>query len=223
MISAIIPTLNAGNRLGATLGCLARYAEVGEVIVADGGSADATREIAAKAGARLIEARRGRGPQLADGAKAATGDWLLFLHADTVLTGEWPEAVSAFVGDPANREKAGVFRLKLDDDSAAARRVERFVAWRTRVLGLPYGDQGLLMARDFYQSLGGFKAIPLMEDVDIVRRIGGRRLAMLDADAVTSAARYRQRGYLRRGARNLFCLALYFLGISPERIERIYR
>lgn len=221
MLSVVIPTLEAGGTLAATLDAVKGV--VGEVVVADAGSTDATRDIAAQAGARVITVSRGRGQQLAAGAVAATGDWLLFLHADTVPGPGWTEAVAAFMADPANGARAGVFRFALDDAARAARRLERLVAWRTRVLGLPYGDQGLLIARAFYDELGGFRPIPLMEDVDLVHRIGRRRLTVLDAAAITSAARYREKGYARRVLRNLFCLTLFFLGVDPRRIERIYR
>ena len=221
MLSIVIPTLQAAEVLPATLACLREGGD--EVIVADGGSADATRQIAITAGARVVEAPRGRGPQLVAGAQAATGDWLLFLHADTQLAAGWRERAREFMADPKNGRRAAVYRFAVDDDSRAARRLERMVAWRTRRLGLPYGDQGLLISRAFYDELGGFAPVPLMEDVDMVRRIGRRRLSVLDAVAVTSAARYRKGGYLRRSLRNLFCLGLYFLGVPPRRIEGIYR
>ncbi len=223
MLSVVIPTLQAGGTLAATLDAIAGTVGVGEVVVADAGSSDATRAIAAEAGARVIAAPRGRGQQLIAGAAATTGEWLLFLHADTVPAPGWDGAITAFIGDPPNRERAAVFRFALDDPSPAARRLERWVDWRTRRLGLPYGDQGLLIARDFYVALGGFKPMPLMEDVDLARRIGRSRLAVLDAAAVTSAARYRRDGYLRRSLRNFACLSLFFLGVDPRRIERLYR
>lgn len=223
MLSVVIPTLQAEGTLGATLNAVKGAGRVGEVVVADAGSTDATRAIAAGAGARVIAAPRGRGVQLAAGAAAAAGGWLLFLHADTVPAPGWEKALAAFIDDPANRERAAVFRFALDDPSPAARRLERLVDWRTRGLGLPYGDQGLLIARDFYAAIGGFKPMPLMEDVDLVRRIGRSRLAVLDAAAVTSAARYRKEGYMCRGLRNLACLSLFFLGVDPRRIERFYR
>jgi hypothetical protein len=148
---------------------------------------------------------------------------LLFLHADTVLGPGWAEAVRRFAADPANEGRAAVFRFALDDRAPAACRMERLVAWRGRVLGLPYGDQGLLIGRAFYDRIGGFRALPLMEDVDIVRRIGRRRLVLLDAAATTSAMRYRRGGYLLRPARNLFCLSLYFMGVPPRLILKVYR
>jgi hypothetical protein len=147
----------------------------------------------------------------------------LFVHADTVLQPGWAEAVASHMADPANRMRAGYFRLALDDRAKAARRLEKLVALRCRYLALPYGDQGLVVPRQLYDSVGGYGPEPLMEDVALARRIGRARLRPLDAVAVTSAARYRRGGYWRRPLRNLACLALYFLGVPPERIARFYR
>ncbi len=224
-LSVVIPTLNAGATLAACLAALADAREGGflsEIIVVDGGSTDDTVAVATAAGVRVIAAPAGRGRQLAEGGRTAAGGWLLFLHADTRLAAGWAWAAAAFMAAPENAARAAVFRFALHDDGPAARRLERIVAWRCRVLALPYGDQGLLIGRGFYDGLGGFKPLPLMEDVDIVRRIGRRRLTMLEATALTSAARYRRAGYLKRSARNLACLGLYFLGVPPAAIARIY-
>jgi len=219
-LTAIIPTLNAAETLGRTLAALA--GTVDAVIVADGGSTDATRGIAAAAGARVIAAPRGRGPQLAAGTEAATTAWLLVIHADTRPGPGWREAAAAFMTDPARAGQAGYFRFALDDTAPQARRLERAVAWRCRVLGLPYGDQGLLIRRDVLARLGGFRPIPIMEDVDLARRIGRAGLVGLEADFVTSAARWRAEGWWARSARNLACLALWFAGVPPGRIARVY-
>lgn len=219
-LSIIIPVLNASRTLGQTVEALARGHD--EIVVVDGGSTDGSVALAEALGARVIAAPRGRGAQLRAGADAAQGDWLLFVHADTILEEGWREAASRFCAVPENRAKAAAFRFALDDPSPQARRLERMVAWRVRKLGLPYGDQGLLIHRDFYRGLGGFEALPLMEDVDLVRRIGRDRLAVLPVSARTSAARWRREGWLRRSARNLLCLSLYFAGVPPHMIKRIY-
>ena len=108
------------------------------------------------------------------------------------------------------------------DGSFGARWLETLVALRCRLLRLPYGDQGFLISRDFYHRLGGFKEIPLMEDVDFVRRAGRRRMAALDTEATTSASRYLDEGYLMRPMRNLLCLTLYFLGVPPRALAKLY-
>ncbi len=222
-LSVIIPTLDAVASLPATLAALAGEGGlIREIIVVDGGSRDATRSIAEAAGARVIAAPRGRGAQLAAGAVAASGDWLFFLHADTRPEPGWADEVARFIGGPGNGARAGYLRYRLEDAAPAARRLERIVAWRSRALGLPYGDQGLILSRDFYRALGGFPPLVLMEDVALVRRIGRRRLVALKTGALTSADRYRREGYLRRSLRNLGCLTLYLLGAPPRILARLY-
>lgn len=222
-LSVVIPALNSATSLPATLQAL-EYgrALLHEVVVADGGSDDATRRVAAEFGANVVQAPRGRGPQLVTGAEATGGDWLLFLHADSRLPAGWSDLAKSFMAEPTNRERAAAFRLALDDPDPRARRIERLAGWRARRLGLPYGDQGLLIARAFYEALGGFKPLVLMEDVDLVRRIGRRRLVLLDASIVTSAERYRRGGWLARPLRNLTILAGYYLGLPPGLLRRLY-
>jgi rSAM/selenodomain-associated transferase 2 len=220
----IVPTLNAARTLGATLDALApqRPGLVREVVIVDGGSDDETIDVAEKFGCRVVRAGKGRGTQLRLGAAVATQEWLLFLHADTLISADWAKAISDFAARPGAGQSAAVFRLRLDDERTRARALEFMVWLRTHWLALPYGDQALVLSRQLYDQIGGFSDIPLMEDVDIIRRIGRRRLTILPAYAVTSADRYRRDGYVRRSLRNLTCLGLYFLGVSPARIAKLY-
>ena len=222
ILSVVIPTLDAAAELPATLAALAGAPLVGEIIVADGGSSDDSRAIAAAAGARTLVAPKGRGPQLQAGAAAARGEWLLFLHADCRPAAGWEESVARFIAGPGAAGRAGYFGYAAEDASPAARRLERLVAWRCRALALPYGDQGLLIARPLYDAVGGFAALPLMEDVDLVRRLGRGRLQPIAATVRASARRYRAGGWVRRPLRNLLCLLLYFAGLPPRHIARLY-
>lgn len=221
-VAVVIPAKDAAATLPDTLAALTREGLSGSVVVAVGDEIDPTVGAAHSLGARVVVAPPGRGPQSMMGAASAVAAWLLFLHADTVLAPGAGAAVRAFIADPANAERAAYFRLAFDDDRAGARRVATLANWRARAFGLPYGDQGLLIAAPFYRRLGGFHPLPLMEDVDLVRRIGKARLVCLDADAITSAARYRRGGYRLRPLRNLLCLGLYFLGVPPRAIKKIY-
>lgn len=216
-LSVVIPALNARLSLA---GALSAVADVAEIIVVDGGSADGTVELAKSLGARVIHAPRGRGAQIAAGVAQAKGAWLLLLHADTRLQPGWREDAARLMrGAP---DRAGYFRLAFDSDAPEARRLERVVAWRGRALGLPYGDQGLLIPRALLDAIGGVRALPLMEDVDLARRIGRHNLVALDAIALTSATRYVRDGWRRRSLRNLGCLTLYFVGVPPRWLIRLY-
>jgi glycosyltransferase involved in cell wall biosynthesis len=212
VLGIVIPALNCAAALDRTLDAIGTPAEAAgwPVVVVDGGSTDDTVEVARRHGAEAIPSPRGRGPQLAAGAAASIPEQ------------GWQEALAAFMAKPANRDRAGYGRFALDDPSPAARRLETMVAWRCRRLGLPYGDQGLLIHRSLYQSVGGFPPFELMEDVALVRRIGSTRLSALPMTVTTSAERYRRAGYIRRPLRNLSCLALYLMGVAPPVIRRLY-
>ena len=217
-ISVVIPTLDAEAELPETLGALAHGLEiVRELIVSDGGSGDATVRIAEEAGASVISGPPGRGGQLRRGAQAARGDWLLFLHADTHLPPGWAEAALAHM----ETGMAGWFRLSFRARGAGARWTAGWANLRSRA-GLPYGDQGLLVPRALYGSVGGFDDVPLMEDVAMARRLRGR-LRPVGATVTTSAARYEARGWIRQGARNLGTLARHLGGASPESLAERYR
>lgn len=219
-ISIIIPCLNSRAFIEQLLPSALSLSDA--VILVDAGSTDGTQEAAAMLGATVIEVARGRGQQLAAGAAVACNDWFLFLHSDTKLPATAGNLIQKFTESRENLRKAGYFTLQFDEQSRRARIISGMANWRSRVFGLPYGDQALLISRSFYEEIGGYKSIPLMEDVDLVRRIGRRNLSALDAAVVTSATKYRRDGWMRRPLRNLFCLTLYFLGIAPEKIARLY-
>jgi rSAM/selenodomain-associated transferase 2 len=229
MISVIIPTFNAETSLAATLTALVPAAVDGivrEVIVVDGGSNDRTLKIADHAGAEVILAPlRGRGPQLAEGAAQARFSWLLFLHSDTALADGWHQETASFI-DGVDTGKlplaAGAFRFRLDDLGLKPRLLEMAVSVRCSLLRLPYGDQGLLIPTRLYKEVGGYRPLPLMEDVDLVRRLGRARIIILRSGAVTSSLKYRRDGYVFRSARNAACLALYYLRAPTRLIEKVY-
>lgn len=227
MISVIIPTLNAAPRLAECLAALVPAAADGlivEVVIADAGSKDETLDIAEAMGASVVSSVKGRGPQLIAGAsQAKRGKWLLFLHADTVLEAGWEVATRSFVERHEANPKAACFTLAYDSDSKKARRAERLIEWRCDTFGLPYGDQGLLIARTHYDPIGGFAPLPLMEDVDIIRRIGRRRIIILRSKAITSADKYERDGWLKRSAKNIALVLAYFAGVKPEKLAQWYR
>lgn len=223
MLSIIIPTLNCRNDLAKTLDAMAMRPEDWDIIVSDGGSTDGTLEMAELAGARLVSGAKGRGPQLALGAEAATNEWYLFWHADTEPQIGWVRIVEDFIKRPENQFHAGYFRLVMNDPDPRARRVERLANWRAETFGLPYGDQGLLISSGFYEHLGGYQPMPMLEDVALVREIGPKRLHVLPTAAVTSAIRYQRDGWWARPVKNVTCLCLYFLGLPIDMITRFYR
>jgi rSAM/selenodomain-associated transferase 2 len=213
-ISVIIPTLNAAATLPACLAALQPgNALIHEIIIVDGGSTDGTQTQA-----QIRQSQPSRGAQLRAGAGAGAGPWLLLLHADTCLSPDWPAAAATALRAP---QHAHYFRFRLDSPARQARILEAIVALRCRLFRLPYGDQALLISRPLLGSVGGIPDIPIMEDVALARRLR-RHLRPLPAIATTSAARYHRDGFVRRPLRNLFCLTLYFLGVPPARIKKLY-
>ncbi|MEM7058846.1 MAG: TIGR04283 family arsenosugar biosynthesis glycosyltransferase [Pseudomonadota bacterium] len=221
-VSVVIPVLNAADRIGPCLGALGEALFEGlihEVILADGGSTDAIQDVADSIGALLVETSPGRGKQLAAGARQARGQWLLFVHADSVLGADWAQAVRDHIR--TRPRHAGYFHLRFASTHWMAAPVAAWANLRSRLFGLPYGDQGLLIPRTLYDQTGGYPEIPLMEDVAIVRRLRGH-LRMLPCEILTDAVRYETEGWFRRGGRNLLTLIRYFLGTPPEKLARGY-
>ena len=220
-LSVVIPTLNAADELGPTAAALMPGLAAGmirDLVVSDGGSTDGTEALADALGATWVSGPAGRGGQIALGVAAAKGDWLLLLHADTRLSPDWAGETERFVARDEGR--AGYFRLRFRAKGLWPRTFEAGVRLRSRV-GLPYGDQGLVLSRATLSAVGGVPDQPLMEDVALARALSGR-LTALDAVAETSAARYLAEGWARRGARNLGLLARYMVGTPPERLVGRY-
>lgn len=220
-ISIVIPTLNAAGSLPRCLEALMEGLAQGvirELIVTDGGSSDATVEMADAAGAQVVTGPASRGGQLRRGCAAAQGEWLLILHADTVLSPGWAQIVADHIAESG---QGAYFRLSFSHSGLMPTLVAGWANIRSRLLGLPYGDQGLLVRRAEYDAAGGYPDQPLMEDVALVRALP--RLTPLPIRAMTSAERYQRVGWLRRGARNLWTLARYFAGADPEQLAESYR
>jgi rSAM/selenodomain-associated transferase 2 len=217
--SVIIPTLDEADRIGALVALL-RGQGFDEIVVVDGGSRDATQERAAAAGARVFTTVRGRGRQLGAGGAAANGDVLFFLHADSVPPPDARARIDKALA--IDGVSAGCFRLEFD----AAHPLLRFYGLMSRVNHalFTYGDQGLFLHRVRYQRIGGYRDLPLFEDVEILQRLRREgRIVKLDAPIVTSARRFLRDGVARRELLSAALVALYHLGVAPARLERWYR
>jgi len=219
-VSIIIPTLNEARSIGAALGAAARAGGSVELIVVDGGSTDGTAEAARAAGARVVAAERGRGAQLHAGARAARGRALWFLHADTLAPEGGADAIVAALADP--RVAGGNFSVRFDGEARAA----RFLTWlypQLRRLGLCYGDSGIFVRREAYERAGGFKPFPIFEDLELLRALWRQgRVVHLAAEVVTSSRRFEGRSFTWTFTRWSFMQALYWLGVHPNRLGRMY-
>jgi rSAM/selenodomain-associated transferase 2 len=221
LISLIVPVLNDTVALEKLLRSQAVDTET-EIVVVDGGHDRAIDQLLeTRPDAMLIRSRTGRGIQMNTGARIARGSWLLFLHADSELPHYWKEAIQRATEDPIL--VGGWFRFRLNSSAWQARIIEYLVAWRVRFLRLPYGDQGIFVRRDLFERLGGYREWPLMEDVDFVRRLARvGSIRELPVALTTSARRWERDGWLRRSARNLALVGLYFFGVPPGRLARWY-
>jgi rSAM/selenodomain-associated transferase 2 len=218
-LSVVIPVLHDAAAARRLLGQIEPDPEI-EVLIVDGG-ADAGLDRAARArpGTRVLRTSAGRARQMNAGAREAAGEWLLFLHADSALPPGWRGALAAL----PSRAIGGWFEFALDDPAWQARAIERLVGWRVRVLRLPYGDQGLFVRRTVFNDIGGFADLPLLEDVEFVRRlVAAGPVTEVPLPLRTSARRWRRDGWFRRSARNSLIVLLYFAGFSPARLARWY-
>lgn len=222
MISVIIPTLNEETYIRNCLEALSQDETVCEIIVADGGSTDRTVSIVEGfKGVKLLQTLKGRGLQMNAGALCATGETLLFLHADTILQKGWGQAIERALQDKVMT--GGAFNFVIASPIQKYRAVEHWVKFRCSLFKLPYGDQGIFVRSDVFKKIKGYKDIPLMEDVDFVERVKEQgRITILDLNAYTSARRWRNKGLLYTAAINQFIMLLYRLGISPHRLAKLY-
>lgn len=220
-VSVIIPTLNEAAHLSATLAAVTRDAPH-EVIVIDGGSTDGTPQIARKMDATFLTAPRGRAPQMNFGASVATGEHLLFLHADTLPPAGYPTLIRAALERPDIT--AGAFQFALDGEFSGRALIEVVTNWRARWMQMPYGDQGLFVRREVFERLGGFPVQALLEDYELVRRLRRRgRITILPVPARTSPRRWQRLGAVRTTLLNQAILLGYKLGISPARLFNWYQ
>ena len=221
-VSVIIPTLDEVARLPPLIAALRREAELAEIIVADGGSADGTEAVAEALGARVVRTAPGRGRQLGAGAAAASGEILLFLHADSVFPAGGLAALAALLDrDPAI--PGGNFRVVFDGDSGFARWLTGFYGWLRR-FALYYGDSGIFVRRRVYAAIGGFAEMPLMEDYHFVRRLerAGPTVRVDHPPLVTSSRKFRGRHPVAIFWGWTVVHILYWLGVAPERLARLY-
>lgn len=220
-VSIVIPTLNAQDTVGDTIACLFEGLSAGviqELIISDGGSQDDIETIADSIGATFVQGEPGRGKQLARGAEAASAPWILFLHADTTLSEGWSKHVKDHI---QTHTDAGYCALAFGTGGIMAKITSAGANLRARLFGLPYGDQGLLISRKMYAQVGGYRDIPLMEDVAMARAVR-RQLRRLPVTATTSADRYVQQGWARRSFKNITLLMRFLLGADPQTLARAY-
>ncbi|MBL8825522.1 MAG: TIGR04283 family arsenosugar biosynthesis glycosyltransferase [Planctomycetaceae bacterium] len=221
LITVVIPALNEADNLPATLTPLVTLADV-EVIVADGGSIDDTCGVAQRYGARVACSAPGRGRQMNAGAAQASGEMLVFLHADTRLPDDFDKHVREILLQPGIA--AGAFRLKIDGSSRAMRCVEWGANMRSRWLDLPFGDQAYFVSQEVFRQVGGFHEMPILEDVEFIRRLRYYgRIVIASATVVTSARRWQRLGVVKTTWRNVMILSAYFAGVSPFRLARWYQ
>ncbi len=221
-LSIIIPTYNSERELPETVASLFEGLQeslIKELVICDSTQSNSVEIIADKLGAVYLKSAKGRGNQLKEGAFKSTGEWMLFLHADTHLDNGWNKVVSNFI--TSHPDRAGYFRLKFRHHGFFPSMVARWANLRSVLFDLPYGDQGLLISRSLYEQSGGFRSIPLMEDVDICRKLKGK-LIMMNGLASTSARRQITKGWIKSGFGNLWILTQYYFGKSPNELFKKY-
>ena len=223
--SCIIPVLHEARGINACLDMFFRYvlADECEVIVVDGDAKGSTIHQIVHPRVITLCAPRGRGAQMNAGVQQAQGEWLIFLHADTVLPPDALSQIRAVLTNP--KYVAGTFTLRFDSDRRVFRLIETAAAWRYRLTRLPYGDQVFFMSKAYFQQVGGFAEIPIMEDLELMRRIKqrGDRVCILPASVTTSSRRWEQEGIVYCILRTWILASLFCAGVSPHTLVKHYR
>jgi rSAM/selenodomain-associated transferase 2 len=220
-ISIIIPAFNEADNIAKTLTSIGP-SDNREVIVVDGGSHDSTVSLARSLGARVVNSSPPKARQMNRGAAIATGDVLLFLHADTLLPEKFDEHILESLNRPST--VAGAFELSVDSPIPALRLIESLANWRSRRLRLPYGDQAIFVQRKLFHQVGGFPHIPIMEDFELIRCLRKKgEIVTLPVSVSTSPRRWEKFGILKTTLINQLVIVAYFTGISPGVISRWYR
>jgi rSAM/selenodomain-associated transferase 2 len=220
-VSVIVPTLNEERTIGTVLEALTRMHNAGEIIVVDGGSSDRTIEIARKSGAKVVTSERGRGTQMHTGAQVARGQTLLFLHADTLAPVDTIVQINQALAADADI-LGGNFSIRFKGQSRPA----RLMTWlypKLQRLGLSYGDAGIFVRANIYREIGGFNSFPLFEDLEFIKRLKRRgRMVHLPVELLTSSRRFEGRSFPLTFARWSMLQALYWLGVSPHILNKLY-
>jgi len=219
-VTVVIPTYNSEKTIENTLNSIYKY--FNKIIIVDANSSDMTIEISKKYKIKIIKSMKGRGPQLVLGAENANTDWIFFLHSDTTINKNNIIDINKFIKNALNNNKAASFKIRFNTNNIWANLLSILVNIRSKYLKLPYGDQGLLISKSFYKNIGGYKNLPIMEDVEIIRAIGFRNIKILNSYIITDAARFKNQGWICRSMINLFCLTLFFLGFNINNINKIY-
>jgi rSAM/selenodomain-associated transferase 2/rSAM/selenodomain-associated transferase 1 len=220
LISVIIPTLNEAQAIETTISKLKKYRRT-EIIIVDGGSQDRTVEIARSMGVRVLKSAVSKATQMNTGAAEATGNVLLFLHADTRLPENFENCVLAALA--RDEICAGAFSLGIDSDAGGLRFIERVANWRSRFFQMPYGDQALFVSRNLFHEIGGYPEYPIMEDFELVRRLKRKgKIVILPESVQTSPRRWLNYGILKTWMLNQIIIIAYYLGISPQRLSQWY-
>ncbi|MBD2500671.1 TIGR04283 family arsenosugar biosynthesis glycosyltransferase [Anabaena azotica] len=219
-ISIIIPALNEAGNIKQTIATTQPSQNV-EVVVVDGGSQDDTVAIAQSLGVKVISSSPGRAVQMNAGVGLATGEILLFLHADTQLPVGFDEMMLTALQQPG--VIAGAFALRINAEGASLRLVEKGVYWRSRFLQMPYGDQAIFMTKAIFQQVGGFPELPIMEDFELMRRLKPMgKIIILSVPVITSARRWLQKGVFKTTMINQVVIIGYLLGITPAQLRIWY-